>query len=71
MQPYDRGTMKILCIISLVLVAGYFIPSFENNTIISMIIRSAIVSIAYFILIFYMKIIPEFDKYFTWILKRR
>ena len=63
MQPYDLNALKILLIISITFIIGYFLPSFDF-TIFSMIFRSVIVSILYVSLVYLLKIVPEFDKYF-------
>lgn len=70
MQPYDNNTIKILLIIFLSFVAGYFIPSF-SNPIISMIVRSGIITIVYLLLTYNFRVIPEFDKYFHIISKTK
>jgi len=63
MQPYDLNALKILLIISITFIIGCFLPSFDF-TIFSMIFRSVIVSILYVSLVYLLKIVPEFDKYF-------
>ncbi len=63
MQPYDLNALKILLIISITFVIGYLLPSFDF-TIFSMIFRSVIVSVLYVFLVYLLKIVPEFDKYF-------
>jgi O-antigen/teichoic acid export membrane protein len=62
MQPYDISSFKIVVVIAVVFLVSYFLPSI-NNTIISMIVKSAVITGVYTSLTYYLKIVPEFHKY--------
>jgi O-antigen/teichoic acid export membrane protein len=62
MQPYDLSSIKILFVIAVVFLISYFLPSI-NNIIVSMVVRSVIITAVYGGLTYLLKIIPEFHKY--------
>lgn len=66
MQPYDTSSLKILLVILVVFMIAYFIPSLEN-AIISMLLKSSIITVVYLGLAYSLKIVPEFHKYIPFI----
>jgi len=63
MQPYTFSSLKILLIIAVTFLISYFLPS-GNNAIISMIIKTIVITSIYGGLTYLLKIVPEFHKYF-------
>lgn len=68
MQPYDTSSLKILIVILIVFVVAYFLPS-NNNAVLSMLIKSTVITLAYLSLTYSLKIVPEFHKYIPFIKK--
>lgn len=62
MQPYDLSSLKILLVIAAAFIIGCFLPS-TNNAILSMIIKSVVITGVYAGLTYLLKIVPEFHKY--------
>lgn len=69
MQPYDASSLKILTVIMLVFTIVYFIPSMEN-AVLSMLLKSSVITIVYLGLTYSLKIVPEFHKYIPFINKK-
>ncbi len=64
MQPYDLSSLKILLVIVAAFIIAYLLPSF-NNAIVSMAIKSAVISAVYAGTTYLLKIVPEFHKYIS------
>lgn len=58
LNPFNIKTLWLVFIILLVLVLGFIVPS-TNNGFADIIIRSGIVTLAYILLVYYIKIAPE------------
>jgi len=65
MQPYDLSTIKILLVIVLSFAIALFVPFF-SNAIVSMIIKSTVITVVYGISVYVLNIIPEYHKYIKW-----
>ncbi len=65
LQPFDRKNLFVLLIIVLIYIALFFIPHLENR-ILDIVARTSIVSITYFIAVYFAKIVPEFHQYLPW-----
>jgi O-antigen/teichoic acid export membrane protein len=65
LQPFDRKNLFVLLIIVLIYIALFFIPHLENR-ILDIVVRTSIVSITYFIAVYFAKIVPEFHQYLPW-----
>ena len=62
MQPFNLTTVKILFAIFIAFIAGFFIPEFSNS-IISMIVKSSIITLVYGVAVYRLNIIPEYHNY--------
>lgn len=62
MQPYDLSSLKIIIVIAFSFLIASFIPHF-NNIILSMFIKTIVISAVYLGLTYFLKIVPEFHKY--------
>lgn len=65
LQPFDSKNLKVL----LVVIISYFIVQIiphQQNRILDIGIRTALVSVGYFLSIYFLKIVPEFHKYLPW-----
>ena len=62
MQPYNLSTLKILLVIALSFSVAFIIPSY-TNAIVSMIIKSSVITLVYGISVYVLNIIPEYHKY--------
>lgn len=62
MQPYNISSLKILFVIAIAFFISYFLPSL-NNVIVTMIIKSVVITCVYVGLAYFFKIVPEFHKY--------
>ena len=65
LQPFERGNVRVLLSLILCFGIGLMIPH-PDNKILDIIIRSGVVSLLYFILIYSQKVVPEFHKYLPW-----
>ena len=64
MQPYDLSSLKILFAIAVTFFISYFLPSF-NSAVVSMIIKSIVITGVYAASTYLLKIVPEFHKYIS------
>ncbi len=62
LQPYNSSSAKILLVILLTFSVVIFIPSI-NNAIVTMLIKSTIITLVYCISTYVLNIVPEFHKY--------
>lgn len=62
MQPYDLSSLKILTVILVSFGMANLLPQMDN-VIVSMIVKTVVISTTYLGLIYVMKIAPEFHKY--------
>jgi O-antigen/teichoic acid export membrane protein len=65
LQPFDRKNLRVLFTILFVFTAVYFIPHLENP-VLDIALRTAEVSLFYFLAIYYLKVIPEFHQFLPW-----
>ncbi len=65
MQPYNLSSIKILLVILLSFAVSLIIPSF-SNAIISILIKSFIITLIYGVSVYVLNIIPEYHKYLRW-----
>ncbi|MDQ3046978.1 MAG: polysaccharide biosynthesis C-terminal domain-containing protein [Bacteroidota bacterium] len=68
MQPYNSSSLKTLMVIFLSLGVGLLCPSF-SNAILSMLVRSAAVTIVFFGMTYALRIVPEFHKFIPFVRK--
>lgn len=65
LQPFDRKNVRVLMIIIIIFSLFYFLPHLENK-IIDIGLRSAFISLIYFLFVYFLKIVPEFHPYLPW-----
>lgn len=65
LQPFDKNNLKSLVIIVLIYFLVFLIPHLENR-IVDIVIRTGLVSLTYFLAVYFLKIVPEFHKYLPW-----
>lgn len=58
MQPFNADSLKVLAIALLILGANFFIPKFQT-VFVDIIVRSAIITITYSLMIFYSRTTPD------------
>ncbi len=68
MQPYDSSSLKILFVIVFVFMICYFLP-LVDNAIVSMLLRSTVITVMYLGLTYLLNIVPEFHKYIPFVKK--
>ena len=59
MQPFNTGSLKIAGVIVFTIGVAYFIPVFPN-AVVSMIIKSGVITLMYGVLVYMFNIIPEY-----------
>ena len=62
MQPYDLSSLKILTVILVSFGIANLLPQMDNE-IVSMIVKTGVISTTYLGLTYFMKIVPEFHKH--------
>ena len=62
MQPFDISTLKILGLMGLCFGINYFIPDIENH-IVSILVRSSVITLIYAAGTYLLNIVPEFHQY--------
>lgn len=64
-QPYGRDSVKIVFIILLCFGVNYVLPV-ANSDIVNIILRSVVLGGLYLLLVYGMKLLPEFHRYLPW-----
>ncbi len=62
MQPYNLSSVKILLVIALSFSVALFIPSL-SNAIVSILVKSFVITLVYGVSVYVLNIIPEYHKY--------
>ncbi|MBL0104476.1 MAG: oligosaccharide flippase family protein [Bacteroidetes bacterium] len=65
LQPFDHKNLKVLAVVCVLFVIGYFLPHLENR-IFDIVLRTGVVSLGFFFSVYLMKIVPEFHRYLPW-----
>lgn len=65
LQPFDRKNIRVLATIIIVFLVVFLIPAFDNK-IFDIALRTFVISLLYFILVYTQKIVPEFHHYLPW-----
>lgn len=65
LQPFEKGNIRVLGSLLLCFSIGYFLPHLDNKFM-DIFVRTGIVSVVYFLLIYFQNIVPEFHKYLPW-----
>ncbi|MES2622333.1 MAG: polysaccharide biosynthesis C-terminal domain-containing protein [Bacteroidota bacterium] len=64
-QPYGLATMKTLFIILLCIAVNFIIPDLQND-VMDIIMRSTVLGGSYLLMVYLLKIVPEFHHYLPW-----
>ena len=70
MQPFDSSILKIFGIMILCGVVNYFLPV-SSNHIVSILVRSSVITLVYASAVYLMNIVPEFHQYIPFIGKKK
>lgn len=62
LQPYNINSLKIVGIIAISFIAGVLIPA-QENVIVSIVLRSTIITLVYFSLTYLTGVVPELFEY--------
>ncbi len=65
MQPYNQSSLKIMMVIVLSFAVAFSIPSF-SNAIVSILIKSSVITLVYAVSVYVLNIIPEYHHYIKW-----
>jgi O-antigen/teichoic acid export membrane protein len=65
LQPFDKKNLRIAFLIVACFFLNYLIPDFENQYI-NIGVHSFIISLIYFLAVYMLNIVPEFNKYLKW-----
>jgi len=65
LQPFDRKNIMALVIIILLYFILFLIPHMEKR-IFDIVMCTSIVSLSYFLAVYFLKIVPEFHQYLPW-----
>ncbi len=68
LQPFDKKNLLIALLIAVCFFLNYLLPQLENKYI-NIVFHSAIISLLYFLSVYFLKIVPEFHKYLPWEMK--
>jgi O-antigen/teichoic acid export membrane protein len=69
MQPFSKETLKIILILALAFLINQFIPD-TGSHIMNIIVTGSILSLFYFICIYFINIVPEFYQYIPFLRKK-
>lgn len=65
LQPFTRKSMQVLSVAILLFAIELFLPHFENKFV-DIAIRTSLISCGFLVMVYKMKIVPEFHRYLPW-----
>jgi len=69
MQPFSKETLKIILVLFIAFMINFFIPD-TNSHVLNIVVTGSVLSLFYFICIYFMNIVPEFHQYIPFLRKK-